>query len=61
MPDPRPIQLQPDLFAHEGPLMVVPTTKAMTDLPTLMALLSMLLAETMVRPIPAEDDHEDHV
>ena len=61
MPDPRPIQFQPDLFAHDAPLVVLPQTKAMTDQPTLMALLSILLAETMTRPIPTEDDHEDHV
>ena len=52
----RPIQRQPDLFATDQT--VAPTVP---ERPKLMALVSMLLAETVADPRATERNHEDHV
>ncbi len=53
----RPIQRQPDLFATDDP----PRASAVTDQPMLMALVSMLLTETVADPRATEGNREDHI
>ena len=52
----RAIQRQPDLFATDQT--VAPTV---LERPKLMALVSMLLAETVTDPRATEHNHEDHI
>lgn len=51
----RPIQRQPDLFATDQTL--APTVP---ERPKLMALVSVLLAETVADPRVTERNDEDH-
>ncbi|MDA1236897.1 MAG: hypothetical protein O3A53_19130 [Acidobacteria bacterium] len=52
----RPIQRQPDLFATD--VQTVPLT--VPERPKLMALVSVLLAETVADPRATERNDEDH-
>ena len=52
----RPVQRQPDLFAIDDQT-VAPTVP---ERPKLMALVSVLLAETVTDPRATERNDEDH-
>lgn len=58
MRHPRPSQRQRDLFATDDD---PPTASAVPDRPMLMALVSMLLTETVMDPRAKEGNREDHL
>lgn len=54
----RPVQRQPDLFATDEP---PGAAVVVADRPTLTALVSLLLSETVARPEAKEGNREDHL